>query len=94
MFEHCVGLFVSDNALYQQYRDGISALLKEYGGFFRYDFKVSDTLMNESGTPINRVFVLAFPSEDRSNDFFSHDDYEKVRAKFFDASVKHVTLIS
>lgn len=94
MFEHSVGLFVSDEAVYQQYRDGISSLLKEHEGFFRYDFKVSDTLINESDTPINRVFVLAFPSEERSNAFFSHDDYDKVRAEFFDASVAHVTLIS
>ncbi|MCZ2721406.1 DUF1330 domain-containing protein [Marinomonas sp. 15G1-11] len=94
MFERLVGLYVSDDSVYQKYREGMIPILKAHNGFFRYDFNVSDTLINESGKPINRVFILAFPTEEVAERFFGNAEYGKVRSEFFDASVEHVTLIS
>ncbi len=94
MFERLVALHVSDADVYQEYRDGMMPILALYGGRFRYDFHVSDTGFNESGHPINRVFLLAFPDQETSDRFFSDTDYKKVRATFFDASVEHTTVIA
>jgi len=94
MFERLVGLNVSDANVYQQYRDGMMPILALYEGRFVYDFIVSDTMFNESGHPINRVFILSFPDEGASDRFFNDAGYKKVRATFFDASVENTTIIA
>ena len=48
-----VGLQVTNNSNYTKYREEMTPILKSYGGGFRYDFKVSETLINDEGRPIN-----------------------------------------
>ncbi|MEP1152481.1 MAG: DUF1330 domain-containing protein [Balneola sp.] len=94
MFERLVGLQVIDEKLYQEYRKGMLPILKEYGGGFGYDFKVSDVLISESENPINRVFTIHFPDENTSKEFFSNHNYKQVREKYFNKSVTSATIIS
>lgn len=94
MFERLVGLHVTDDKLYQEYRKAMLPILKEYGGDFGYDFKVSSVLINESGNPINRVFTIHFPDEDTSKEFFNNSRYKEAREKYFNKSVTSATIIS
>ena len=87
-FEILVGLHVSDDAIYDQYRAGMTPILEEHGGYFSYDFRVSDMLKGESDDPFNRVFILSFPDELTKEQFFSNEVYKAVRAKYFDPAVK------
>lgn len=45
--EMLVGLNVIDDEAYQSYRDEMMPILKNYGGGFGYDFKVSEVLKSE-----------------------------------------------
>lgn len=77
---------MKDDSLYTDYR-------KAEGGF-RYDFIVSEVLVNEDERPINRVFVIFFESKDKSNNFFSDHEYLKVENNYFESSVESTTIIS
>jgi uncharacterized protein (DUF1330 family) len=87
-FEILVGLHVSDEAGYDQYRAGMTPILEEHGGYFSYDFRVSDILIGESDDPLNRVFILSFPDKLTQEQFFSNKKYKDVRAKYFEPAVK------
>jgi uncharacterized protein (DUF1330 family) len=93
-YERCVGLQISDEKLYQEYRDNMGPILERYQGHFRYDFNIALTLKSENGAPISRVFVLAFPDLDSHEKFFADPDYLKVREQYFKPSVTHVTVIA
>jgi uncharacterized protein (DUF1330 family) len=67
--ETLVGLYVTDDDLYQKYREGMLPILQTYGGGFGYDFKVSEVLKSEVEEPINRVFTIFFENEDAMNTF-------------------------
>jgi uncharacterized protein (DUF1330 family) len=92
-FEYLIGLQVTDEAEYARYREGMTPLLHEVGGSFRYDFRVSEVLKSESDHPINRVFVIAFPSREVADSFFAEPRYLAVRKAHFDSSVHGVTRI-
>lgn len=94
VFERVVGLQIKDDDVYSQYRAAMTPLLKEYGGGFRYDFKVAETLKNEEGRPINRVFLIYFADEAAGEAFFSNPEYKKIREAYFVKSVEATTLIS
>lgn len=94
VFERVVGLEVTDDEAYSQYRAAMTPLLETYGGGFRYDFKVAETLKNEEGRAINRVFMIYFRDQEASEAFFSNPEYKEIRARFFDKSVGATTLIS
>lgn len=94
MYEFLVGLEVSDNDVYANYREAMKPILKTYGGGFGFDFMVSEVLQSEVDVPINRVFTINFPSQAAADNFFSDDEYLKVKAKYFDASVVNTTIIS
>ena len=93
-YEMMVGLQVKNDEEYTKYREAMTPILKQYGGGFRYDFKVSETLKNEEGRPINRVFAIYFENKDSLNEFFNHPDYLKVKSNFFNTSVEATTIIS
>lgn len=59
--ERLVGLDVGDEAGYAAYREGMLPILARFGGAFRYDFRVAETLRAETSRPINRVFPWLFP---------------------------------
>lgn len=93
-FELVIGLHVTDEETYRRYRAGMMPILAAYGGTFRYDFRIGETLKSETAETINRLFVLTFPDQTTSGRFFSDDDYRKVRKVYFDASVAAVTEIA
>ena len=93
-FEMTVGLTVTDDDIYSEYRAAMKPLLLQHGGGFRYDFKISEVLKSDSTHPINRLFVIFFEDEKNKNSFFSHPDYKKIKERFFEKSVTGTTIIS
>lgn len=93
-YEIMVGLQVSDDVNYSNYRKEMTPILETYGGGFRYDFKVSETLKNEEGRPINRVFAIYFKNKESMKAFFTNPDYLSIKSKFFEVSVKATTILS
>ena len=91
--ELVVGLTVTDDAVYQQYRDAMAPLLAAHGGGFRYDFTVDKVLRSASDHPINRVFTIHFADEQRMNAFFAHPEYRAIKARFFERSVAGTTIL-
>ena len=89
-----VGLEISDDKTYSEYRKAMKPILESYGGGFRYDFKVSEVLKNEEGRPINRVFAIYFKDKESVGKFFNNPDYLKSKDQFFEKSVKETTIIS
>ncbi|TPV96027.1 MAG: DUF1330 domain-containing protein [Myxococcales bacterium FL481] len=85
-----VGLHVHDDALYDEYRAGMSPLLEQYGGQFEYDVVVGQLLKSKDGALINRVFTISFPDAKTKARFFSDPRYLAVREEFFDAAVSLV----
>lgn len=75
MYEMMVGLKVINDEVYQNYREAMKPILETFGGGFRYDFKIAETLKSETDDPINRVFAIYFSSEEMMEKFFSHEDY-------------------
>jgi len=94
MFERIMGLNVIDDAEYQRYREAMLPILKEFGGSFGYDFKVSEVLLSKTEDKINRVFTIEFPSKQKMEAFFSFPDYITVRNRHLENSVKSKTVIS
>ena len=82
-YEILVGLNVTDDELYQKYRDEMTPILKTYGGGFRYDFTIEKVLKNDSESKINRVFAIYFESEEAKNEFFLNEKYLKKKEKYF-----------
>ena len=93
-YEIMVGLTVSDDKVYQEYRDAMAPILSQYGGGFRFDFVVSKVLKTESNHEINRVFAIYFASLESRNAFFSHPDYKIIKSKYFERSVTGTTIIA
>lgn len=89
-----VGLQVKDVVAYSNYRKAMIPILKTFGGGFRYDFKVSETIINDEGRPINRVFAILFKDKDSMNSFFQDDEYKKIKTKLFETSVETTTIIT
>jgi uncharacterized protein (DUF1330 family) len=87
-YQMLVGLFVSDQDTYAQYRSEIAPLLEAAGGKFRYDFEVARTLRSEQGEDVNRVFVLQFPDRMHKERFFADPQYQSIRARLFVPAVK------
>lgn len=93
-FERIMGLEVVDEQLYQQYRESMVPILGTFGGSFGFDFKVSEVLKSKTEAPINRVFTIEFGSKTMMEQFFSDSSYLAVKDKYFNDSVKSVTMIS
>ena len=94
MYEFLVGLEVSNQELYFEYRAAMTPILTSYGGGFGYDFVVAEVLQSAVDVPINRVFTINFPSKIVADNFFADEQYLKVKTQYFDASVAHTTIIS
>ena len=92
--ERLVGLYVSDDEMYQEYRNAMMPILKQFGGGFGYDFKVAEVLKSEVDKPINRVFTIHFESEEKMDAFFSNSDYLSVKSSYFEPSVQAATEIA
>ena len=93
-YEMVVGLNIVDDEAYTKYREAMMPILKEYGGGFRYDFKVSDVLKNDEGRIINRVFTIQCRDKAAMDEFFQNSEYLKAKTMFFEKSVGATTIIS
>lgn len=93
-YEMLVGLNVLDDQMYQEYRKAIKPMISEYGGGFGYDFKVSEVLLPEASSDINRVFTIYFRDRKAMDEFFSNPEYIKIKAQYFQNSVGNSTVIS
>jgi uncharacterized protein (DUF1330 family) len=93
-FENLMGLHVTDESGYQQYRAQITPILHSYGGDFRYDFRIAEVLVNGSPHPINRVFVIRFPDQATKEKFFADPAYLLARRAYFETSVAGVSVIA
>lgn len=93
-FEMLVGLEVSSEDMYTQYRAAMMPIFKTYGGGFRYDFKIAEVLKKETENLINRVFIIYFPDSESKDKFFADPDYKMTKEKFFVNSVIATTIIA
>ena len=89
--ERLVGINVTDEKMYEKYREAMKPILVTYGGGFSSDFKVSETLLPSANTDINRVFTIYCRDEKAMDQFFSNPDYLEIKDKFFKNSVANVT---
>ena len=93
-YERIMGLDVINDEEYQKYREAMAPILKSFGGSFGFDFIVSEVLLSKTKKNINRVFTIAFPSQQQMEAFFVNAEYLAVKEKYFDNSVKSKTIIS
>ncbi|MEM7349048.1 MAG: DUF1330 domain-containing protein [Chloroflexota bacterium] len=93
-FETVIGLHVTDDDLYQKYRDGMTPILHDHGGDFGYDFKIAEVLRASTDNQINRVFTIHFPNKATMEKFFANEAYLQVRQEFFEPAVESVTRIA
>ena len=93
-YEILVGLNVLDDLRYDEYRAAMKPILANYEGQFGYDFIVSDVLISESNTDINRVFTLNFSSKNKMETFFLDSNYLVIKETYFVGSVGRTTIIS
>ena len=94
VYEMLVGLHVTNDEVYQDYREEMTPILLEFGGGFGYDFKISEVLKSQTDKEINRVFTIYFPDKEAMQQFFSAESYRTVKAEFFASSVASTTVIA
>ena len=85
--DRLVGVFVTDEEQYQQYREHMMPLLESHGGRFIVDVRVSEVLRSPTDTPFNRMFTIRFPDEAAMTALFSSEAYAAVRDRYFTPSV-------
>lgn len=91
--ELVVALEVVDDAAYDRYRAAMRPILAEYGGGFRYDFRVAEVLASEAGAAINRVFTIHFDDRAASERFFADPRYRAVKSEHFEGAVAATTIL-
>ena len=94
VLELLVGLNVTDDQSYQRYREGMTPILKSYGGGFSNDFRIEEVLKSKTEAPINRVFTIFFPDRAAKDRFFADEQYLQVKARFYDVSVQDTTILA
>ena len=91
--ETLVGLHVTDQDAYAQYRTAMTPLLEAVGGFFRYDFTIDEQLRGDSDPAINRLFLISFPDADTEAAFFADPAYVAAKKQFFEPAVSTVNIL-
>jgi len=94
MFEILVGLQVTDDEKYTQYRAHMLPILQAHGGAFGVDVRVSEVLKSPESKPMNRLFTIRFPSLAQHDAFFADAEYQAVRARYFEPSVAATTRLA
>ena len=92
--ERLVALFVSNDDLYDKYRENMLPILETYGGGFGYDFTISKVLKSRVNEPINRVFTIYFENEKAMDAFFNDEQYLKIRKQYYEPAVSATTVIA
>ncbi len=94
VYEMVLGLHVTNDKVYQEYREKMTPILVECGGGFGYDFRISEVLKSQTDEEINRVFTIYFPDKVAMQQFFAAEPYRAIRAEFFAPSVASTTVIA
>ncbi len=94
VYEMLVGLHVTNDKVYQDYREKMTPVLIECGGGIGYDFRIAEVLKSQTDNEINRVFTIYFPDKEAMQKFFSAESYRAIKAKFFESSVASTTVIA
>ncbi len=94
VYEMLVGLHVTNDKVYEDYREKMTPVLLECGGGFGYDFRIAEVLKSQTDDEINRVFTIYFPDREAMQQFFSAESYRAIKAKFFESSVASTTVIA
>jgi uncharacterized protein (DUF1330 family) len=68
-FEMLVGLKIKDADVYQQYREAMYPILQQFGGGFKYDFWIKETLRSETTNSIDRIFTIYFQDKESMDKF-------------------------
>lgn len=92
--EILVGLHVTDDESYANYRAAMTPLLEAVGGSFRYDFTIAEMLKGSATPPINRLFVISFPDEAVKESFFTDPRYVAAKREHFESAVDLVDIIA
>ncbi len=92
--EMLVGLHVTDDEKYAEYRRLMAPLLEQRSGGFRCDFIVSSVLRPEAAKDINRLFVIFFGSRVQKEELFSDENYLAIKEQYFKPSVAEITILS
>lgn len=87
------GVQVTNEMLYQRYREEMTPILHGHRGSFGYDFTISKVLKSEVAHAINRVFTMVFVDRESYDLFFADPSYLKVRDTWFNQAVASVTKI-
>ena len=90
-YDQLIAMNVTDEAGYARYRAEMTPLLHEFGGSFRYDFRIAETLKSETSHPVTRVFILSFPDRSVRDAFFADERYLRVRKRHFEPAVDRYT---
>lgn len=94
MYEILVGLQVVNGEMYKKYRSAIESILNSYGGGFDFDCVISEVLLSQFEMPINRLFIIKFPSQVAASEFFYDSEYLQVKKRYFEGAVLSTTIIS
>jgi uncharacterized protein (DUF1330 family) len=93
-YEVLTAMEVTDAEAYGKYREAMRPILESYGGGFRYDFWIKETLQTDAKHPVNRVFAIYFKDKASREAFFANPEYLEIRRKYFEPSVKARTVIA
>lgn len=93
-YEMLVAMNVHDSAGYGRYRAAMKPILAEYGGAFRHDYVVAQTLATPCEHPVTRIFSIEFPDVAASEAFFADEAYLAVRDEHFVPAVDGYTLLN
>jgi uncharacterized protein (DUF1330 family) len=89
-----VGLKVSNEDGYAEYRKAMRPLLLAAGGDFGCDFRVSEVLRAPGEADMNRVFTIHFPSDSARDAFFSDPAYLAIKERHFQGAVETTTILA
>lgn len=93
-YELLVGLQVIEPKLYVKYRQAMMPLLVKYGGGFRYDFWIQETLKSATVNEMNRVFVIYFKNKETMRLFFNNAEYLQIKNEYYINAVSATTILS
>lgn len=91
--EILVGVQVTDEVRYEEYRHYMVPILLRFGGRFMIDVKLKSVLKPVAARSINRMFSIRFPSEHALAGFFSDPEYVAVKERVFAASTGQVSTL-
>lgn len=88
-----VGLHVTDDASYREYRDGVKPLLEAHGGTLHDDCRIEES-RRAVEHPMNRLFIISFPDANAKRAFFENESFRQMHARYFDPERQGITTVA